>query len=351
MTEPTSSDVNASRATTLPPSPAGRDNSLRVARPAFYLLIAVSGVSLALSGLLWQRLGNIQEQLARQSADTGTQAVEARAAAREAQDLARQTAARLALTDTRVAEMTVQRSQLDDLIQRLSLSRDENIAADIESALRIAQQQSELTLSPEPLLSALRMASQRLSRSEQPRLARVQAAVQRDLERIKSSAVMDVPALLVRLDEMARLADELPVANAVGPAVQRPVRRDPSAPPPAWWEQALGVVRDEARGLLRVSRIEQPEAALMTPEQSFFLRENLKLKLLNARLSLLARQTELARADLAAAEGAINRYFDAGRRTQNLVAGLQQIQGQLRQAQMPRVDDTLALLDATAAGR
>ncbi|MBZ1407922.1 hypothetical protein JQC65_26415, partial [Escherichia coli] len=89
-----------------------RENTLRVARPAFYLLIAVSGVSLALSALLWQRLGNIQEQLARQSADTGSQAIEARAAAREAQELARQTAARLALTDTRVAEVTLQRGQL-----------------------------------------------------------------------------------------------------------------------------------------------------------------------------------------------------------------------------------------------
>jgi uroporphyrin-3 C-methyltransferase len=51
------------------------------------------------------------------------------------------------------------------------------------------------------------------------------------------------------------------------------------------------VLREEARNLVRVSRIDNPEAVLLSPEQTFFLRENLKLKLLNARLGLLARQT------------------------------------------------------------
>ena len=111
------------------------------------------------------------------------------------------------------------------------------------------------------------------------------------------------------------------------------------------------MVWDEARALLRVSRLETPEAALIAPEQAFFLRENLKLKILNARLSLLARQTELARADLAAAQQAVSRYFESGRRSQAMVASLQQLQVQLRSVETPRVDETLALLDAAAAGR
>ena len=37
-------------------------------------------------------------------------------------------------------------------------------------------------------------------------------------------------------------------------------------------------------------RIDQPEAMLLAPDQAFFLRENLKLRLLNARLALLARR-------------------------------------------------------------
>jgi uroporphyrin-3 C-methyltransferase len=111
-------------------------------------------------------------------------------------------------------------------------------------------------------------------------------------------------------------------------------------------------VRDEARGLVRVSHIDHPEAVLLAPEQSFFLRENLKLKLLNARLGVLARQPASARADLAAASAALERYFDpASRRVQNAASLLRQAQDQLKSTDLPRLDDTLSALATAAAGR
>jgi uroporphyrin-III C-methyltransferase len=126
----------------------------------------------------------------------------------------------------------------------------------------------------------------------------------------------------------------------------------PDAATATWWQPIVGVVWREAEKLLRVSRIDQPEAALLSPEQSYFLRENLKFKLLNARLGLLARQFESARADLSAASMALNRYFDPVARKTQVAAGLlQQVQGQMKGAELPRVDDSLAALATAAAGR
>ncbi len=339
-----------------PPTVPGPRAGIVVARPLFYLLLVLSLGALVASLLLWQKLSDIQEQLARQSADSGATAVEARTLARQAQELARETASRQAVAESRLGEVALQRAQLEELMQSLTRSRDENLVFDIEAALRLAQQQSQLTLSPEPLLAALRGAEQRLARSGHPRLVRVRAAITRDIERVKAASVADVPSLLIRMDELARMVDELPVANAVGPAASAAAARTASSPAPqasaAWWERSLWAVAEEARRLMRVSRIDQPEAALLSPEQSFFLRENLKLKLLNARLSLLARQSDLARADLAAAAQAMTRYFDASaRRTQAASAVLQDLQTQLRRVDLPRIDETLALLDATAANR
>jgi len=114
----------------------------------------------------------------------------------------------------------------------------------------------------------------------------------------------------------------------------------------------LEVVREEVRGLVRVSKIENPDVALLSPEQSFFVRENFKLKVLNARLGLLSRQTDAARADLVAASNSLTRYFDAGsRKTQTAQAALQQLQTQMRTLEVPRVDETLAALATAAAGR
>jgi uroporphyrin-3 C-methyltransferase len=317
--------------------------------------VLVAAGALVSSALLWQKLSTIQEQLARQSADAGSNAVEARAMARQAQELARDVAARQAVTDTRLSEVALQRAQLEELMQSLSRSRDENLVVDIEAGLRLAQQQAQLTLSAEPLLAALRTADQRLARAGEPRLARVRTAITRDIDRIKAAAVADVPGILVRLDEVARQIDELPLANAVGPAASRAAPAPARAPAasPQWWQQLLHTVRDEARALVRVSRIDQPEAVLVSPEQGFFLRENLKLRLMNARLALLSRQIDAARADVGSAAAALGKYFDPGsRRTQSVAGALQQMQAQLRAVDVPRIDESLATLaTAAASGR
>lgn len=335
----------------VPPPPAVTPT----AKGSGMLSLVVGGVAvlaLVSSGMLWQKLSHIQEQLARQSADAGTQAVEARTIARQALDQARDIAARQAVTDARVSETTLQRSQLEDLMQSLSRSRDENLVVDIESAVRLAQQQAQLTGSIEPLLAALKSADDRVTRAAQPRLAPLQRAIAHDTDRIKASTTTDTPGLLVKLDELVRQVDELPTVNAVVAASA--VGAGKTAPPLAaeWWQRALDVVHQEARKLLRVSRIEQPEAALLSPEQTFFLRENLKLKLLNARLGLLARQLASARADLNAAAAALNKYFDpASRKTQTMATLLQEVQGQMKAVEMPQVDETLAALATAAAGR
>jgi uroporphyrin-3 C-methyltransferase len=310
-------------------------------------------IALLASGLSWQRLSSMQEQLARQSADAGAQSIEARATARQAQELAREAAARVAVFEARLSEVALQRTQLEELMQSLSRSRDENLVVDIEAAVRLAQQQAQLTGSVEPMLAALRSADQRVARAAQPRLTPLQRAIGRDINRVKSAAVSDTPGLLVKLDELVRLADELVIANAVAPAkVSTAVKRQNPEPVLIWWQRSLQVVLDEVRALLRVSRVEQPEAALLSPEQSFFLRENFKLRLLNARLGLLARQLESARADLTAAAAMLHKYFDASsRKTQATSLLLQQVQGQMTTLQLPRVDETLTALATAAAGR
>lgn len=336
------------------PEPVARPAT--VPRATLLVLGLLAGVALVTSVMLWQRLSGIQEQLARQSAESGANAIEARALARQAQDVARDAAARLMVQETRLSEVALQRNQLEDLIQSLSRSRDENLVVDIEAALRLAQQQTQLTGSAEPLLAALRTADQRLARAAQPRLARLRASITRDMERIRSTSVTDVPGLLARLDEIVRQVDELPVANAVpargfaeGP---RRAASAPATPPAAWWVRYRDVLLEEARGLVRVSRIDHPDAMLLAPEQVFFLRENMKLKLLNVRLSLLARQNEAARSDVTAALAALNRFFDTtSRRTQSVAVQLQQVQAQVRTAELPRIDETLAALSTAAAGK
>ena len=332
----------------------------------------LAGAALLVSGLLWQKLGNIQEELARRSLDSGAQSIEARTLAKAAQDSTRELTVRLANQENRISEVSLQRTQLEELMQSLARSRDENLVVDIESALRLAQQQAQLAGSAVPLTAAMTSASERLQRAAQPRLNPLQRALAKDLERIKAASLTDVPVLMIKIDELTRMADELPVANAMvvnpsarqGTATAAPTMGAKDAPEIsmlAWFDRqrieaaarrAVHAVREEASKLLRVSRIEQPEAALLSPEQSFFLRENLKLRLLNARLGLLSRQTDAARADLESASAWLGKYFDqSSRKTQAASQLLQQIQSQLKTSELPRLDETMAALTTAAAGR
>ena len=362
---------------------APKATAILVPRNWAFAVAFLAAAALLVSGALWQKLSNIQEELARRSLESNARAIEARTLAEAARDSAAQVTARLALQESRISEVSLQRTQLEELMQSLSRSRDENLVVDMESAIRLAQQQAQLTGSAEPLIAALRSADQRLSRAAQPRLNPLQRAIAKDTDRIKAASLTDVPVLMMKIDELARMADELPVANALADSSARPAlspaassrakAADPKQgagaqpaesdvlPALAWFdkERVLGVVRsaianvrEEARRLLRVSRIDQPEAALLSPEQAFFLRENFKLRLLNARLGLLSRQTDTARADLANAATWLSKYFDAtSRKTQLAKELLQQVQSQLKSSELPRLDETMAALNTAAAGR
>ncbi|WP_332752034.1 uroporphyrinogen-III C-methyltransferase [Hydrogenophaga sp.] len=366
-----------------------------------WLAVLLAALALVLAGLLWQKLSLTQQELARRAQDSGEQAVEARTMAAQAEALAQELQARLAVAEVRLSEVSLQRSQLEELMLALSRSRDDNLVQDLESAVKLAQQQAQLTGSAQPIISALQAADQRIARAAQPRLNPVQRAIARDIERIQAAPLADIPALALRLDELARQVDEWPVLNQVGlqkaaapaarktaaepapvaakspatpviaapaaPAAQEPaLESEPDAEPggfsqgwtrvsgwwSALWERTWTEVTRSGRELVRVSRIDRPEAALLAPEQAFFLRENIKLKLLNARLGLLARHMAASQADVVAVEASIARYFDT---SAPRVASAQALLGRLRRDlvdnELPRPDATLSALAAAAGGR
>jgi uroporphyrin-III C-methyltransferase len=334
-------------------------------------------------GLAWktdQRVASLEQELVKRQMDSAAQATEARVLAKAAEEGMRDMAAKLALTESRVAEVAIQRSQLEELLQSLSRSRDENVVVDIEASIRVALQQNAITGSAEPLVATLKQSDERLARYNQPRLEGVRRAIARDLDRVKAVSVTDISTLTIKLDDVVRMVDELPLLSAAEPrtrpgpgvasgvaagrpAAERAPPAQPATPPGIGtlaWFRDLGVAWDalwarvwlEVKSLVRVTRIDQPDAMLLAPEQAFFLKENLKLRLLNARLALLSRQFETAQADLKVVQASLDRHFDKTARRTVLAAELiRQVATQARQVGVPRPDDTLAALAAAGAGR
>ncbi len=335
-------------------------------------LAVLAGVSLTLAWKTQQRVKAIEQEMVRRLDEGRLQSNEAQLLSKQSQDSALATAAKVALLEARVAEVAIQRSQLEDLMQSLSRSRDENMLVDIDAGIRVAMQQTAITGSAEPLVAMLKQADERLMRSEQPRLEGIRRSIARDLDRVKAVGLIDIPTLTIKLDEAARLVDELPLlANAlprsvagkvkplVAPAAASVPSSAASAPSTPWWQTWNGGwsavterMWSEAKSLIRVTRIDHPEAMLLAPDNAFFVRENLKLRLLNARLALLSRQFETTQSDLQLAQNALDRYFDRSARSTVLLSQLlNQVAAQSREVNVPKPDDTLAAVAAAAAGR
>ncbi len=357
------------------PAPAAHRRSLlrRLAGLVVLLLAALSIAALLFAWSADQRVRSSERDFARRQQDNADRVAEATLLARQAQDGMREATAKVALLEARLNEVALQRGQLEDLIQSVARSRDENLVADIESAMRAAMQQAALTGTAEPLLSTLRQSDERLARSNQPRLESVRRAIARDIDRVKAASVADVATLSIKVDEAVRMIDELPLLSAAEPrrdfgAEEKPaeVAARPAAAASAadamgdWLSRELAHVGrfiadnvwSEVRSLVRITRIDQPEAMLVAPDQAFFLRENLKLRLLNVRLALMARQFGVAQTDLKWAQGAVERYFDrSAKRTQITADLLRQVALQSRQSGVARPDDTLAALAAAGGAR
>ncbi|MEO7115869.1 MAG: uroporphyrinogen-III C-methyltransferase [Caldimonas sp.] len=361
------------------PAAPGRGLAGRGLPLAVLLVTLLSIIAIVFAWRADQRVRSSERELVQRQQDSAGQVAEANLLSRQAQESAREAVAKAALLEARLNEIAVQRTQLEALVQSVARSRDENLVRDGEATLRAGLQQASLTGSAEPLVAALKQLDDRLDHADQPRLEPVRRAIARDLERVKAANVADVATLSIKLDEASRMVDELPLLSAAEPrrdlgragaptgqaaaAAATPASAAASGADAgigAWLAQHIGTAGaflagsawSELRSLVRITRIDQPEAMLVAPDQAFFLKENLKLRLLNARLSLMARQFDAAQGDLRWAQGTIDRYFDrSSKRTQGVSELLRQVEQQARQSPAARPDDTLAALAAVAGAR
>lgn len=314
------------------------------------LLWAVAVLALTSSALLWQKLAHTQEQLARQSAASGAKADEAQAQARQAQGMAQTAKARLAVAEGSLDELLSWQRQTDELLQTAVRARDDSLVTDLAAMLEAAQIQARLSGDVTPLQTALHLVQERISQAANPRLAAAARAARQDLERAQSADVPDIASLLAQLDALWGQVDAIPAANDAADAsdAQEP---PPEAAPAPWWQRAWREAWSGAGRLVRVSRIDRPDASMMTPQQVFFVRQHVKLRLQGARLALLAGRRDAAQADLARAEQMLGELFaPQAQATRDALARLRQAQAALQGAPMPSASATLAALaDAASA--
>ncbi len=287
------------------------DRAPRSSRQVAALLLA--GLALAAAGgAAWMfhvRMQALELQLAKRIGEFDDANRQTQAASKQAGATLESVLARLAVLEAKSQEAQNQQLALAAMYQDLARSQDERVLADIEQSLSLVQQHLQLAGNVRAALIALEAAEQRLSRQGKPQFAALRQALARDVERLRLLPIADITALNARLDALIANVDALRPEFESEPPSKKVVQ--PAASGPVDTATRLGrEVWQEFKQLVRIRRLDHPDMPLLTPEQAYFLRQNLKLRLLSARLAALQNDQATWQADLDAAQAWVAQYFN-----------------------------------------
>ncbi len=276
-------------------------------------------------------------ELAAASASAGESAQRVSTLAAELRDAQ----AKLALLDTRQTEAQSQQAALENFYRDLTPSRDELALTEVEQTLNLASQQLALAGNVQSALAALQLMDAKLARLDRPRFAPLRRALAADMDQLKAVPYVDVAGLTAKLDAAIAGVDALPLAH------DERVADGASAPPKPVeadaWTQFWRDLWSDAKGMIRIETSDRPAAPLLPPTQQYFLRENLRLRLLSARNALIARNDASFRSDVRAADDWVRKYFDVrARPVQQLLATLAQLRTTSMPATLPELTQSLA---------
>lgn len=373
---PTAEAAMNSTPNALVPMANSAANDLSATRKIFFLqpvflLTCLAALALLFVFQWWTlqgQIGTLREEVARRLHDADVATTETKLVAKSVVDASKEVQAKVSVLEAKQSEAQSQQLALEQLYQDLSKNRDEWALAEIEQVLATASQQLQLAGNVQGALIALQNADSRLAKSDKPQFITIRRALAKDIEKLKVLPALDLTGIALRLDSVIAQIDHIPlwadeksVVTTVAP--KTPLRILPktsgktkegdkvannesdisfTARAQDAWQSFSSEMWSDVRQLIRVRNVESPDALLLAPSQGYFARENLKLRLLNARLALLSRNEGAFRSDLIAAQDSLNKYFDARtKQAQTVQALLRQVQSSNLSIEMPSLSDSL----------
>lgn len=265
-------------------------------------------IALATAIFTYRQSVRLNDELAKRLAQSDVRGNESRMLAGQAQETSRELLVKIGILEQKLAESQSQQVALETLYQELARGRDETVMAEIEQLLISASHELQLAGNVRAALIALQTADARLTRLDRPQLFALRKAIAKDIDRLRAAPYVDIPGLTLKLDSLIELTDSLPLAPGKPALASKTVQTKPADE--KWWQRFVREARTDLVRLVRIQNMGKNELPLLPPEQAYYARENVKLRLLSARLSLLARDDKSYKADLQAAQAWLHQYYD-----------------------------------------
>lgn len=205
------------------------------------------------------------------------------------------------------AENNALKASMDAVLAKLGRTTSAWRLAEVEYLLTVANHRLNLVQDRTTAIAVFETADERLLAIGDPGLLNVRKAIADELNMLRGISEPDITGMALRLSSLANEIEKLPLIykERVDLATGKT-----QIPKPESWSEVPAAMWKEIKNLVVIRRHQQPTEPLIPPAEAWFLHQNLRLKLEQAQLALLRRDTALFRENLEEARTWIQTFFD-----------------------------------------
>lgn len=338
--------------TTETPKEAGESAPPSSHRGMAHAALAVALLALVISSVMFyeqhKQAKTLEAALTQKLSDFEGHNNESLAYAKHAEETTSEASNRITQIEQQLESSRAQQESLQTLYLELANNRDEWTISEVEQLIVIASQQLQLANNIKPALLALQTADNRLQQIDKPQVIALRKVIGRDIAKLQALPSIDLVGMTLKLDTLMDASMKLPLVSERHPKAEKVIYPDWDSNP---WHRLSEEIWGDIKQMVRIERMDKPEPPLLTPEQHFFLRENLKLRLLTARIALLQRDEAAYRSDLNMAQAWLSGHYDShDANVQNALSTLRQLSSSAIIIQIPDISESLNSVRKYKAG-
>ena len=175
----------------------------------------------------------------------------------------------------------------------------------------------------------LEAADHRIAELNDPSLKGLRQAMSNDITALKSVTVVDRDGIVLRLNSLENSIDSLPLANAILAKAEPQQNPTVSQSVNDWKNNLMTSLKNFSENFITYRKRDGSVVPLLSPQQDFYLQQNITNKLETAIAAVYRDQGQVYRDSIATAIKWSQQYYDlSSPKTQSFIAGLQQLEQQ-----------------------
>ena len=241
------------------------------------------------------------------------------------------------------------RDNLSTLLKRNEHLRKDWLLGEAEYLLKLASYRLQLERDINTALRAMRIADERLRDIGDPALLTVRKLLADDENALKNVSGADITGMSLTLSALIGNIDKLPL-NTPAPETKATQPTEPAKEKFTNWKAIPGAIWQELKTLVRIRQHDTNIAPLLSPKEQFYLLQNLRLQLEQARLALLLGKGSVFTERMQTAQAWLQRFFDLkDPMVQNTLQSLQQLAAINIEPDIPSIEKSYQALKSYMA--